>query len=152
MKKILVSACLCGDPCRYDGKSVPCDDPNFLRWLSEGRFVQVCPEVLAGLGVPRGESQRQGNQVITIDGQDVTEAFIQGAEATVALAKENDVIFCILKQRSPSCGSTIIHDGTFSGIKIPGQGVATEWLRKAGYTVLGEDQMVEAIELEEKLK
>lgn len=152
MKKILVSACLCGNPCRYDGKSVPCDDPTFLRWMREGRFVQVCPEVLAGLGVPRGESQRLGNTVVTIDGLDVTEAFYKGAESTVVLAQENDVAFCIFKQRSPSCGSALIHDGTFSGIKVPGQGVATEFLRNAGYLVFGEDQMAEAIILEGKLK
>ncbi len=152
MKKILVSACLCGDPCRYDGKAVPCDDPTFLRWLKEGRFVQVCPEILAGLGVPRGESQRRGDRVVTINGRDVTEPFIKGAEATLALAKLQQVAFCILKQRSPSCGSSIIHDGTFSGIKIPGQGVTTEILKNAGFIVVGEDQMEEAIILEEQTR
>lgn len=152
MNKILVSACLCGDPCRYDGKAVPCEDPTFLRWLSEGRFVQVCPEVLAGLGVPRGESQRREDRVVTIDGRDVTDAFFQGAEATLKLAKQENVAFCILKQRSPSCGSSIVHDGTFSGVKIPGQGVTTEILRKAGYTVIGEDHMDEAIALEEQTR
>lgn len=148
MKKILVSACLCGEPCRYDGKAVPCDDPTFLKWLEEGRFVQVCPEILGGLGVPRGESQRRGDLVVTIDGRDETKAFFKGAAATLALAKQEEVAFCILKQRSPSCGSRIIHDGTFSGNKIAGQGVATEILRKAGYTVFGEDQMAEVIDLE----
>jgi uncharacterized protein YbbK (DUF523 family) len=149
MKKILVSACLCGNPCRYDGKAVPCNDPTFLRWQEEGRFVQVCPEVLAGLGVPRGESQRRGDRVVTVEGRDVTDEFYNGAEATLALAKQEDVAFCILKQRSPSCGSLIIHDGTFSGVKIPGQGVTSEVLRKAGYSVVGEDQMEKAIMLEE---
>lgn len=152
MKKILVSACLCGDPCRYDGKAVPCDDLTFQRWLEDGRFVEVCPEVLAGLGVPRGESQRREDRVMTIDGRDVTEEFYNGAEATLALAQKEDVAFCILKQRSPSCGSRIIHDGTFSGVKIPGQGVATEILRNAGYQVVGEDQMEEAILLEEQTR
>lgn len=152
MKKILVSACLCGEPCRYDGKAVPCDDTTFLKWLEEGRFVQVCPEVLAGLGVPRGESQRRGDRVVTIEGKDVTEAFFVGASKTLELAKGEEVAFCILKQRSPSCGSSIIHDGTFSGIKVPGQGVATEMLRNAGYTVVGEDQMEQAIILEEQMK
>jgi uncharacterized protein YbbK (DUF523 family) len=152
LKKILVSACLCGDPCRYDGKAVPCDDPIFLKWLEEGRFVQVCPEVLAGLGIPRGESQRRGDKVVTIDGRDVTQEFYLGAEMTLALAKREDVAFCILKQRSPSCGSSIIHDGTFSGTKIPGQGVTTEILRYAGVTVVGEDQMEAAVALEEQTK
>jgi uncharacterized protein YbbK (DUF523 family) len=152
LKKILVSACLCGDPCRYDGKAVPCDDPNFLRWLEEGRFVQVCPEVLAGLGVPRGESQRKADRVVTVDGRDVTDAFLEGAAATLALAKQEDVAFCILKQRSPSCGSSMIHDGTFSGVKIPGQGITTELLRNVGFLVVGEDQMEEAIILEEQTR
>ncbi len=152
MRKILVSSCLCGDPCRYDGKAVPCDDPTFLKWLDEGRFVQVCPEVLAGLGVPRGESQRRGDRVVTIDGRDVTEAFHLGARLTLDIAKQEDVAFCILKQRSPSCGSAIIHDGTFRGVKIPGQGVTTERLRNAGYVVLGEDQMEEAIQLVQEME
>lgn len=152
MKKILVSACLCGDPCRYDGKAVPCEDPTFLKWMEEERFVQVCPEVLAGLGVPRGESQRRGDRVVTVDGRDVTEAFYLGAQKTLDIARQEDVAFCILKQRSPSCGSRLIHDGTFCGIKIPGQGVATEVLRAAGFTVVGEDQMDEAIELEGTFK
>jgi uncharacterized protein YbbK (DUF523 family) len=152
LKKILVSACLCGDPCRYDGKAVPCDDPTFVKWLGEGRFVQACPEVLAGLGVPRGESQRLGDRVVTIDGRDVTEEFHIGAQMTVDLAMREEVTFCILKQRSPSCGSRIIHDGTFSGVKIPGHGVTTEKLRQAGYVVVGEDQMEEAIRLERELK
>jgi uncharacterized protein YbbK (DUF523 family) len=117
--------------------------------LEEGRFVEVCPEVLAGLGVPRGESQRKGDRVVTIDGRDVTEAFYLGAQKTLGIARQEDVAFCILKQRSPSCGSRLIHDGTFSGIKIPGQGVTTEVLRAAGFTVVGEDQMDEAIKLEE---
>jgi len=152
MKKILVSACLCGDPCRYDGKAVPCEDPTFLKRMEEERFVQVCPEVLAGLGVPRGESQRRGDRVVTVDGRDVTEAFYLGAQKTLDIARQEDVAFCILKQRSPSCGSRLIHDGTFCGIKIPGQGVATEVLRAAGFTVVGEDQMDEAIELEGTFK
>ena len=151
MRKILVSACLCGDPCRYDGKAVPCDDPTFMRWMEEGCFVEVCPEVLAGLGVPRGESQRKGDRVMTIDGRDVTDAFHLGAQATVDIARQEDVAFCILKQRSPSCGSRLIHDGTFTGIKIPGQGVATEALRKAGFIVFGEDQMEEAIRMDDML-
>ena len=152
MRKILVSACLCGEPCRYDGKAVLCDDPDFLRWQSQGRFIPVCPEVLAGLAVPRGESQRCGARVVTIDGKDVTDAFYEGGRACVAIAEEQDVAFCIFKQRSPSCGSTIIHDGTFTGIKIPGQGVATELLREAGYVVLGEDQMEEILKVEEQTR
>ena len=89
---------------------------------------------------------------MTIDGRDVTEAFYLGAQKTLDIARQEDVAFCILKQRSPSCGSRLIHDGTFCGIKIQGQGGATEVLRTAGYAVVGEDQMDEAIELEGTLK
>jgi uncharacterized protein YbbK (DUF523 family) len=127
---------------------VSCDHPTFLKWLEEGRYIQVCPEVLSGLGVPRGESQRRGDRVVTIDGRDVTDEFFLGARMVLDLAQKEDVAFCILKQRSPSCGSTIIHDGTFQGIKVPGQGVTTEVLRNAGFVVLGEDQMEEAIRLD----
>ena len=88
---------------------------------------------------------------MTIDGGDVTEEFHRGARLTLELANNENVAFCILKQRSPSCGSSIIHDGTFSGVKIPGQGVTTEILRNAGYAVVGEDQMGAAVKLDQAM-
>lgn len=152
MKKILASACLCGEPCRYDGKAATCQDPLFQKWLKEGRIVPVCPEVLGGLEIPRGACQRRANQVFDEDGRNVTKAFFEGGEATLALAREIEIEFCIFKQRSPSCGTNIIYDGTFSGTKIAGQGVTTEILRNAGYLVFGEDEMDEIIKMEEQIR
>ena len=102
--KILVSACLCGEACRYNGQAVPFDHPVLERWHREGRVVAFCPELLGGLPVPRGESQRRGSRVVTREGADVTEAFTRGAQASVDLARTSDAAFCLLKQRSPSCG------------------------------------------------
>ena len=145
MRKILVSECLYGGrPVRYDGGEKAETDQVFLKWKEEGRLVPVCPEVFGGLPIPRPEAQRIGDRVMNIEGKDVTEAYQRGAAEALRLAKEHDSAFCILKQGSPACGSRMIHDGTFSGRKIPGQGVAAELLRGAGFTVFGEDQMDEA--------
>ena len=141
MKKILISGCLYGDLVRYDGKIVHWAPPLFTKWKEEGRLVPVCPEVFGGLPVPRSDCQRVGNLVKNRLGQDVTEAFRRGAEEAVRLAKAHDVAFAIMKERSPSCGSSIIYDGSFAGTKIPGQGMAVEYLRNAGFSVYNEDQL-----------
>jgi uncharacterized protein YbbK (DUF523 family) len=139
MRKILVSECLYGNRAvRYDGAEIPCDDSVFLKWKSEGRLMPVCPELLGGLPVPREESQRTGDRVITASGRDVTEAFEKGAEEALCAAQGHNVICAIMKEGSPSCGVNKIHDGTFSGTKIQGQGIATERLRAAGYKVFSE--------------
>jgi len=144
MKKVLVSACLYGDKCRYDAKDVSFDDPTFLKWKAEGRLVKICPEICGGLKTPRPDSQIRGEKVLARTGQDVTEEYEKGAEEAVLLAKENQVACCIMKQRSPSCGSKIIYDGTFTGGKIKGEGIAVRKLRKAGFKVFGEEDMEEA--------
>ena len=138
MKKILVSGCLYGWVVRYDGGDTSCVDPLFLKWKEEGRLVPVCPEILGGLTVPRSPCQRKNDRVVNELGEDVTLEFLKGAEETVRIAKEQDVVCCLMKQRSPSCGSKIIYDGTFSGRKIPGQGITVELLRKAGFPVFDE--------------
>lgn len=141
MKKILVSSCLFGDCVRYDAALTECTDPRFLRWKEEGRLIKLCPEVFGGLTVPRPDSQRVADRVMTRTGEDVTEAYEIGAAEAVRLASENDIIFAVMKQRSPSCGSSIIYDGSFTGIKIPGEGVAVQRLREAGFQVFGEDEL-----------
>jgi uncharacterized protein YbbK (DUF523 family) len=98
----------------------------------------VCPEVCGGLPVPRSEAQRVGDKIITKDGADVTAAFGTGAEIALRLADEHDVAFAIMKDGSPSCGPLVIHDGSFSGKKVPGRGLTTERLAAAGYTVFSE--------------
>ena len=145
MRKILVSECLYGERVvRYDGRPKAETHPVFLQWKKEGRLIPVCPEVFGGLPVPRPEAQRKDGRVINIEGRDVTDAYMRGAREALRLAREENVLMCILKQGSPACGSAVIHDGTFSGRKIPGQGVAAELLRNEGFPVFAEDEIEEA--------
>jgi uncharacterized protein YbbK (DUF523 family) len=152
MRSVLVSACLLGVPVRYHGKSACVDHPVLARWLAEGRLVAVCPEVSGGLPTPRPAAEivgaRQGGQVLQgqgavfdAQGVNVTRAFIDGAEAAVALAREHDVALVVLKESSPSCGSHVIYDGSFSGARIPGQGVTAARLREAGFAVFSEGEL-----------
>jgi len=147
MKKILVSACLYGHHVRYDDGDIPLGDGRFLKWKEEGRLVPICPEVFGGLPIPRPDSQRVGDKVLTGAGIDVTAEYEAGALEAVRLAKENDVAFAIMKQDSPSCGSKYIYDGTFTDTKKEGQGRATEILREAGFTVFDEENLDEAEKL-----
>ena len=147
MRKILVSACLCGEPVRYDGKSKPLTDRRFSKWQAEGRLILVCPETSGGLPTPRPDAQRTGERVLARTGADVTEAYEAGALEAVRLAREHDVAFALLKEKSPSCGSRRIYDGSFTGIIIPGQGLAAEHLRAAGFAVFSEEELDAAAEL-----
>ena len=148
MKKILVSQCLYGgEPVRYDGKSKAENDSRFLRWKEEGMLIPVCPEVLGGLPVPRTDAQRRDNRVVTRDGRDVTVQYSAGAEEAVRLAMENRVICAIMQEESPSCGSSLIYDGSFSGKLIDGAGVASELLKKAGVRVFSENRLDEVEKL-----
>ena len=142
MKKILVSQCLYGgEPVRYDGKSKAETDPRFLKWKEEGRLIPVCPEVFGGLPTPRADAQRVGDKVIARTGKDVTFEYMKGAHEAVRLAKEYNVLCAIMKEKSPSCGSNKIYDGTFEGNLIDGQGTAVELLRKEGVKVFSEEQL-----------
>ena len=142
MKKILVSQCLYGgEPVRYDGKSKAETDPRFLKWKEEGRLIPVCPEVFGGLPTPRADAQRVGDKVIARTGKDVTFEYMKGAHEAVRLAKEYGVLCAIMKEKSPSCGSNKIYDGTFEGNLIDGQGTAVELLRKEGVKVFSEEQL-----------
>lgn len=145
MRKILVSECLYGGrPVRYDGAEKTCEHPIFLKWKKQGRLIPICPEVFGGLPVPREEAQRRGDQVVTRSGSDVTEEYTRGAEEALRLAAEHDVVLCLLKEGSPSCGSNEIYDGTFTEAKIPGEGLAAGYLRECGFEVFSEDEIEEA--------
>lgn len=148
MRKILVSACLCGQKLRYNGSAALCENKVLKKWIAEGRVIPVCPECLGGLSVPRDPCEQKSGHIIAKGGADFTEAFRKGAEATVRIARENDVAFCVLKENSPSCGSSFIYDGTFSGTKIAGEGVATAMLREAGFPVYSEEILDESFDLE----
>lgn len=139
MKPILVSACLLGAACKYSGSDNSC--PKVAALVKDYHLVPVCPEQLGGLPTPRTPAERQGNRVITKDGQDVTAAYHRGAQEAWKLAKLFGCDTAILKARSPSCGAQGIYDGTFTGTVIPGSGVTAELLRDAGIRVLTEDEL-----------
>ena len=142
MKKILVSQCLYGDkPVRYDGKTKEERDPRFIRWKEENRLIPVCPEVDGGLPVPRTDAQRIGDQVITRDGRDVTKEYRRGAEIALERALQEEVLCAVLKEKSPSCGSNKVYDGTFEGNLIDGQGITVQLLREAGVRVYSEEEL-----------
>ncbi len=141
MKNILISACLLGIPCRYDGKSKNTIDLS--KYEGKYNFIPVCPEVMGGLPTPRTPSERVGDRVIMRDGTDVTENFIKGAEAAYEKAVREGVDIAILKERSPSCGNGEIYDGSFSGRLCKGDGVCAEYLKKRGILVLGENNLDE---------
>lgn len=133
----LISACLCGLNCRYDGSSAAVD--HFVRLVGSGVALPLCPELLGGLPVPRPACELLAGRVISRDGSDMTAAFARGALKTLELALEHRVRYVIFKERSPSCGSSMIYDGSFSGRLVPGRGVTTELLRRHGFEVLADD-------------
>jgi uncharacterized protein YbbK (DUF523 family) len=142
--RVLVSACLLGDPVRYDGQAKAARHPALDRWMAEGRIVPFCPEVAGELPVPRPPAERVRDRVVTRDGADVTAAFQLGAERAVVAARQHNAQLAILKEASPSCGTSFIYDGTFTRTRIPGQGVTTEALRAAGIVVYSENEIDKA--------
>ena len=135
---ILVSACLLGCPCRYDGTAKA--DPRVLALMERHTLIPVCPEQLGGLPTPRLPSERREGGVFDRGGKDVTAHYRQGAEEVLRLARLYGCTHAVLKERSPSCGSGQIYDGSFSHVLVPGSGVAAELLAQNGITVLGESQ------------
>lgn len=136
---ILVSACLLGCPCRYDGKSKPND--GVLALMQEHTLIPVCPEQLGGLATPRMPAERREDGVFTQEGDDVTAQYCRGAEEALRLVKLYGCTCAILKERSPSCGSGQIYDGSFSRRLIPGHGVTAQLLKANGITVYGESEV-----------
>lgn len=141
MAKILVSACLLGCACRYDGAAMPCE--KVIALAKDNVLIPICPEQMGGLTTPRIPSERiQGkDQILTKDGRDVTKDYKRGVEASLNIAKINNIDYAILKQGSPSCGCGQIYDGTFSGKKIAGDGITTETLKKAGFKVISDEDL-----------
>lgn len=136
---ILVSQCLTGVPCRYDGKSKLI--PEIYKLVKEGKAVPVCPEVLGGLSTPRKSSERQvDGRVINSAGEDVTEAFQSGAEKALQLCRSYNCSMAVLKSKSPSCGCGLIYNGKFDGGLTEGNGVFTDMLLSEGIPVMTEDE------------
>ena len=143
---ILISACLLGAPCRYDGTGKL--EPALERLRAQGHtLVPVCPEVLGGLPTPRPPAERQPDgRVVTREGGDVTAQYCRGAEEALRLA---DLLGCeaaLLKERSPSCGSGTVYDGTFTGTLTAGDGVTAALLRAHGIPVYGESRIEELLD------
>lgn len=150
--KILVSACLLGQPVRYNGAGKPLTHPTLARWQAEGRVVSVCPEVMAGFAIPRAPAEiadgadgeavlRGAAKVIDTSGADVTAPFVEGAKIALALARQQGCAYALLIDGSPSCGSNLIYNGSFSGAKHSGAGVTTAFLRANGVEVFSEAEI-----------
>ncbi|MGY3171069.1 uncharacterized protein YbbK (DUF523 family) [Pseudomonas sp. TE12234] len=153
MQKILVSRCLLGHRVRYDGgASGPFDQLQI--WLDEGRVVPLCPEVAGGLPTPRAAAEIPGGQggevldgqasVLTTEGEDVSAQFLSGACQALELVRQHGIRIAVLKANSPSCGNLLTYDGTFSGVKVRGEGVTAALLKRHGVQVFSELELAEA--------
>jgi len=153
MQKILVSRCLLGHRVRYDGgASGPFD--QLQQWLDEGRIVPLCPEVAGGLPTPRAAAEIPGGQggevldgqarVITTGGDDVSAEFLSGAYQALELVQKHGIRIAVLKANSPSCGNLLTYDGSFSGVKVSGEGVTAALLKRNGVLVFSELELAEA--------
>jgi len=161
MEKILISACFLGEKVRYDGKTNTLAHSIIEQWRNEKRIISVCPEVYGGLVTPRVAAEIQPvvinvsasnsssvlpnqyplikqKQILSQQGENVSEAFYRGANIALELCLENNIRFALLKESSPSCGSTYIYDGSFTKIKVKGEGVTAELLRENDIEVYSE--------------
>ena len=134
--KLLVSACLLGIKCKYNGNNNK--NNKILELLKNHDLIPVCPEVLGGLPTPRVPSEIQNDKVITKDGRDVTNEYEKGAKETLKIAKLYDCKIAILKEKSPSCGCGKIYDGTFSKTLVDGDGMTARLLKENNIKITGE--------------
>ncbi|MDH0684112.1 DUF523 domain-containing protein [Achromobacter animicus] len=155
MHRVLISSCLLGNPVRYDGRGVPHGNAILARWREEGRVVAVCPEVAGGMPIPRPPAEIDPGEnaasvlagrarVVAVTGDDVTAPFVRGAHEALAAAQARGIRMAVLKEGSPSCGSSYVYDGHFAGRRQPGMGVTAQLLRGAGVHVFSEHQWAEA--------
>ena len=139
--KIMVSACLLGDNVKYNGGNNL--NKELINDLKDYEIIKVCPETFGKLPIPRSPSEIVNDKVLSKEGNDVTDNFIQGANKTLEIAKANNIKIAILKKNSPSCGSNTIYDGTFTHTLINGDGITTRLLKENGITVLDEENYKE---------
>lgn len=153
LPRVLVSACLLGQPVRYDGRAS--GHPSLLQqWQHEGRVIALCPEVAGGLPTPRPPAEIPGGQgaqvlaggvpVLTVTGEAVTDAFVKGAQQALELVRVHGIRVAVLKASSPSCGNHEVYDGSFTGTKVRGEGVVAAALRQAGVQVFNEHELAQA--------
>lgn len=139
MEKILISACLVGDNCKYNGGNNL--NPHIEKLLEKYELIPFCPEVEGGLNIPRNPSEIKGNSVFMDNGNDVTENFNKGAKKALMLCLYLKIKKAVLKERSPSCGTHQIHDGSFSNKLINGMGVSAKLLKDNGIEVYSEEEL-----------
>ncbi len=139
MENILISACLLGVGCRYDGAHKECEKVEKLR--EKFNLIPFCPEIYGGLSTPRTPSERIGDKVMMKDGRDVTENYKRGAEEAYLLCVKYGIKTALLKEKSPSCGKGRIYDGTFTGTLTDRDGVTAEYLSARGIGVFGESEI-----------
>lgn len=158
MERVLVSACLLGSKVRYNGSFRLDHHPVLARWQSEGRIVQICPEVAAGFSTPRPPAEIQGardghavlqghGRVIEQTGSDVTRLYREAGQLALDLARETGCRYAVLTDGSPSCGFSFIYDGSFSRARVAGQGTTTALLEENGIRVFSEDRIGELDDL-----
>lgn len=138
-KTFLVSACLAGIYCRYNGETR--SDQRIVDLISGGKAIPFCPEAYGGLPTPRAPCEIQGDRVIDKEGVDQTEPFIRGSKEGLRLAQMAGCTEAILKAGSPSCGCGELYDGTFTSTRIPGNGVFAQMLLDAGIRVRTEEDL-----------
>ena len=139
MENLLISACLLGVECKYSGGSNALPEETIEKLRTRYRLIPVCPETAGGLPTPRDPSERLGERVVSCRGADVTAQFKKGAEAALTLARRYGCTTALMKEHSPSCGSGLIYDGSFSGKLVKGDGCAAELLKAGGVSVVGEN-------------
>ncbi|EMG31258.1 DUF523 domain-containing protein [Campylobacter showae] len=145
--KILISACLLGENCKYNGgnntDAIPAEALDKLEQIYE--LIAVCPECMGGLTTPREPAEicTNGRVITKFSGRDVTDEFISGAQICADVARENGCKIAVLKERSPSCGSGWIYDGSFTGRLVSGDGITAAVLKKLGVRVVGESALLE---------
>jgi uncharacterized protein YbbK (DUF523 family) len=155
MSPILISACLLGQPVRYNGKDAATGHVLLAQWQREGRVVGLCPEMAGGLPTPRPAAEiTQGSggakvlqglaRVVIANGSDVSPAFVAGAQQALAVARAKGIKVAVLKEGSPSCGSSFTYDGSFSGGRTALPGVTAALLLQNGVAVFSEHQLDEA--------
>lgn len=144
MEKLLISACLLGVSCRYDGESKPLS--GIERLMEKYELIPVCAEIFGGLSTPRPPAEIIGGKVVAKDGRDVTAEYMKGAKEVLRLGRLFGAQKALLKERSPSCGNGFIHNGKFDGGMVPGYGKTAELLLKNGFEVFGESEIGKLME------
>ena len=136
--KIMVSACLLGENCKYSGGNNR--NEKVLAYVAGHEVIPVCPEVMGGLPTPRVPAEIVHGVVINREGVNVDQEYRLGAQKALEIAREREIDLAILQSRSPSCGVKEIYDGTFTGTRIPGQGITAKLLSDNGFAVMDADE------------